>query len=58
MSRYVGETTGSFEEATVDPESGNRKPRWPLIVAIVVAAAFLGLMIVLHLSGGLGPNIH
>jgi hypothetical protein len=43
---------------TVDPKSGGRKPRWPIVVGIVVAAAFLGLMIALHLSGSLGPGMH
>jgi hypothetical protein len=42
----------------VDPETRNRKPRWPIVLGIVVAAAFLGLMIALHLSGGLGPGLH
>ena len=42
----------------MDPESGDRKPRWPIVIGIVAAVAFLALMIALHLSGGLGPGVH
>jgi LPXTG-motif cell wall-anchored protein len=42
----------------VDPKTGDRKPRWRIVLGIVVAVAFLGLMIALHLSGGLGPGLH
>lgn len=42
----------------MEPESGNRKTRWPIVVVIIAAVAFLALMIALHLSGGLGPGVH
>jgi hypothetical protein len=35
-----------------------RRPRWGLVVAIVIVAAVLGLMVYLHLTGTLGPGVH
>jgi hypothetical protein len=32
--------------------------RWVVVIGIAVAAAVLGLMIYLHLSGTIGPGIH
>jgi hypothetical protein len=42
------------------PEDGGAggPKRWVVVVGILVAAAVLGLMIYLHLSGAIGPGIH
>jgi hypothetical protein len=41
-----------------DPGSPNGRPRWALVVSIVIAIALLGLIIFLHVSGAIGPGIH
>ena len=33
-------------------------PRWVLILVAIVAVALLGLMVLLHLTGILGPGLH
>src|SRR5262245_26276767 len=58
MSLYLWNDGSSRGGGAVDPETENRKRRWPIALGIVVAVAFLGLMIALHLSGGLGPGQH
>jgi hypothetical protein len=33
-------------------------PRWVLVLAIVIAIALVGLVVLLHLGGTLGPGAH
>jgi hypothetical protein len=33
-------------------------PRWLVILVAIVAVALLGLMVLLHLTGTLGPGLH
>jgi len=35
-----------------------RPPRWVFVLGIIVAVALLGLMVLLHLGGTLGPGVH
>jgi len=39
-------------------EEVGRRPRWAVVLGIVVAFALLGLMVALHLSGTIGPGVH
>ena len=32
--------------------------RWVFVVVILIGMALLGLMILLHLSGAIGPGVH
>jgi hypothetical protein len=41
-----------------DREAAGSKPRWVLVLGIVVALALLGLMVFLHLNGTIGPGVH
>jgi hypothetical protein len=41
-----------------DAEHGGGPKRWIAIIGILVAAALLGLMVFLHLSGAIGPGLH
>jgi hypothetical protein len=40
-----------------EPEPARSGPRWGLILGIAVAVA-VALMILLHLTGALGPGVH
>jgi hypothetical protein len=37
---------------------GNGKPRWVMVAGIIVAVALVLLMVVLHVTGVLGPGDH
>lgn len=41
-----------------DRESPTRTPRWMSVLGIVIAIVFLLLIVVLHLTGALGPGLH
>ena len=41
-----------------DGAAANSTPRWVLILVAIVAVALLGLMVLLHLTGTLGPGVH
>ncbi len=41
------------------PDGGhNGRPRWVFVLGIILAIVLLGLIIVLHLSGTIGPGSH
>ena len=41
-----------------DGAAASSTPRWVLILVAIVAVALLGLMVLLHLTGTLGPCVH
>jgi len=41
-----------------DPEAATSTPRWVFVLGIIIAIALVGLMILLHVSGTLGPGAH
>jgi hypothetical protein len=41
-----------------DQGASSGKPRWVVIVAILIAVGLLGLIVFLHLSGAIGPGTH
>ena len=49
---------GTEENAGVGPDGGaaSKTPRW--VLGIVIGIALIGLMILLHLTGILGPGAH
>ncbi|MDP9300819.1 MAG: hypothetical protein M3P43_07985 [Actinomycetota bacterium] len=51
---------GTEENAGVGPDGGaaSETPRWVLVFGIVIVIALIGLMILLHLTGILGPGAH
>ncbi len=34
------------------------RPRWGLVLVVIVAIALVGLLVVLHLTGTIGPGLH
>lgn len=40
-----------------DPEATST-PRWVFVLGIIIAIALVGLIILLHVSGTLGPGAH
>jgi hypothetical protein len=48
------------DDARRHPDQGapSGTSRWVVLVGIVIAAALLGLIVFLHLTGAIGPGIH
>jgi hypothetical protein len=48
------------DNANRGPDQGapNGTPRWVVVGGIVLAIALLGLIVILHLSGAIGPGTH
>jgi hypothetical protein len=47
------------DDAQWDSDRAKRStPRWKVVLAIVIAIALLGLIVLLHLSGTIGPGAH
>jgi hypothetical protein len=44
--------------AQVSPPPATTKPRWATPLAIFLAVLFVGLIVVLHLTGAVGPGAH
>ena len=44
--------------AQVPPPPAASKPRWATPLAIAVAVLFVGALVVLHLTGAVGPGAH
>ena len=42
----------------IDPPPPPRRPGWLFVLGVVAAAAFLALIIFLHLTGAIGPGTH
>jgi hypothetical protein len=42
----------------LDEGAQSGRPRWVVVVWIVIAIAVLGLIVFLHLSGAIGPGVH
>jgi hypothetical protein len=50
-------------ETEEDPGQGhhgaaNNAPRWVFVLGIIIAIALVGLMVLLHLTGTIGPGVH
>jgi hypothetical protein len=41
-----------------DGGAATNRPRWGLVLVVIVAIALVGLMVFLHLTGTLGPGLH
>jgi len=52
--------TDTGDDASVGSDAGSTigTPRWVKVCGIVAAIALLLLMIVLHLTGAIGPGLH
>lgn len=55
---YPGTDTDDDTGVGSDRESHTRIPRWMSVLGIVIAIVFLLLIVVLHLTGALGPGLH
>ena len=51
------ETEGDAHRVPDDGAATSR-PRWVLVLVVIVAIALVGLMVFLHLSGTFGPGLH
>lgn len=50
----------SEEDTGVSPDRGaaSNTPRWMFVLGIIIVIALVGLMVLLHLTGTLGPGVH
>jgi len=48
------------EDAGIGPDlgAGSHRPRWVVVLWIVIAIAAVGLVVLLHLTGIIGPGAH
>jgi hypothetical protein len=46
------------DDAEINPDPLSGAPRWVTPVGIVVGLVVVGLLVVLHLTGVLGPGAH
>jgi hypothetical protein len=48
------------DDAGQGPDLGGagRTPRWMFVLGIIIAIALIGLIVLLHLTGTLGPGAH
>jgi hypothetical protein len=51
---------GTEDDTRRGPAGRARKPRprWGLVLGIVIAIALIGLIVFLHLTGAIGPGVH
>jgi hypothetical protein len=50
--------TGDDAGVGADRGSATGRPRWVLVLGIVIAIVLVVLLVVLHLTGVLGPGAH
>ncbi len=41
-----------------DDGAASGRPNWVLVLVVIVAIALVGLLVVLHLTGTIGPGLH
>jgi hypothetical protein len=41
-----------------DREAASSTPRWVFVLGIIIAIALVGLMVLFHLTGTIGPGVH
>jgi hypothetical protein len=41
-----------------DHGAATSRPRWVLVLVVIVTVALVGLLVFLHLTGALGPGLH
>ena len=41
-----------------DGAAATSRPRWVLVLVVILAIALVGLLVFLHLTGTLGPGLH
>ena len=46
------------DDARPGRDVAGTRPRWMFALGIIVAVALVGLMVLLHLSGTIGPDAH
>jgi hypothetical protein len=45
-------------EEDTDRRAATSTPRWVFVLGIVIAVALVVLMVLLHLTGTIGPGVH
>ncbi len=60
LPRYSGTSDDGDDDTSMKPDHGSTTdtPGWMSVLGIVIAIVLLLLIVVLHLTGILGPGLH